>query len=135
MRDTLNGTGLTAEPVSTCREALEYTLTEQFERWRRLAGSRLRERDVHVRLAEVAWVSAMHQTTYSHSMASATRALLQQAPVPAVVDALGVVDVEALTRLWKPWAAGQSVLFVQGYDVVAPQDCARVGRLLAAERP
>ncbi|MFI9552664.1 hypothetical protein [Nonomuraea endophytica] len=120
--------------VATCREAMEYTFAEQFEHWRRLVGSSLRDRDVEFRLAEIAWVSAMHQTTYSHSMASATRALLQQAPITAVVDALGVVDVEGLAKLWRPWAAGQSILFVQGFGVVSPQDCARVGRLLAAEQ-
>ncbi len=79
-------------------------------------------------------MSAMHQTTYSYSMTSATRALLQKAPVSSVVAALGVVDVEALVRMWQPWASGQAVLFVQGYGVVSPQDCARVGRLLAKER-
>ncbi|MFI6496425.1 hypothetical protein [Nonomuraea typhae] len=120
--------------IATCREALEFTFSEQYERWRRLAGSSLRERDVHFRLTEVAWVSAISQTAYGYSMASATRAVLQQAPVPSVVAALGVADIDALLQMWQPWASRQAGLFVQGHGVVSPQDCARVGRLLAKER-
>ncbi|MFI6394655.1 hypothetical protein ACIBHY_39355 [Nonomuraea sp. NPDC050547] len=40
-----------------------------------------------------------------------------------------LAEVEALVKLWKPWAAGQTVLFVQGYGMVSPQ-----GRLLAREQ-
>ncbi|MFI6317349.1 hypothetical protein ACIBG8_07510 [Nonomuraea sp. NPDC050556] len=120
-----------AKTVSTCREAMAYSFAEQFERWRRLMGSWRGERDERFRLAEVAWVSAMHQTTYSYAMASTTRALLQKAPVPAVVDALGVADLDGLLRLWQPWASEQSVLFVEGFGMVSPQDYTRVGRLLA----
>ncbi|MBB5081309.1 hypothetical protein [Nonomuraea endophytica] len=130
MSEISNDTGFDPRMMLTCREAMDYTLAEQVQRWRGLLGMH-GERDARFRLAEVAWVSAMNQTTHAYAMASATRALLQGASIPAIVAALGVADVEAFRRMWQPWAQAQPLLFIQGHGAVSPQDCARVGRLLA----